>query len=215
MSQLSAGTLCFLFADRVAPAAGALGGTEAPYSGQKVATKQLAPLLFASSFWSLRQQGHIVLEQVQKKSMGLFKQDHALVRPGGVPPTEQRTGFDDVILQAAYADPAKPPTARDIVFRWFGRDTSLPFDHVVGLARHEMVQHGLGTVVDAERGAIAGLLKGRTRVEPDRDRIGAHWSHFEQVLAGWNHFLGTEAALANTLLDSCRKAISARTESSD
>lgn len=215
MSQLSAGTLCFLFAERAVPAAGALGGTEAPYSGQKVSTKQLAPLMFAMSFWGLRQQGHVVLEQVQKKSMGMFKQDHALVRAGSVPPAEQRAGFDDVILRAAYADPAQPPTARDVVFGWFGRSTSLPFDHVVGLAREEMVQRGLATVVDAQRGAVAGILKGRSRIEPDRERIGQHWTSFEHVLAGWNHFTGTEPELANILVESCRKAISARTDTSD
>ncbi len=215
MSHLSAGTLCFLFAERVVPAAGALGGTEAPYSGQKVSTKHLAPLLFATSFWGLRQQGHVVLEKVQRKSMGMFKQDHVLVRPGHLPPTEQRTGFDDVILRAAYGDPHQPPTAQDVVFRWFGRSTTLPYDHVVGLARQEMVQRGLGAVVDAQRGAIGGMLKGKTRVEPDRDRIGQHWTSFEHVLAGWNHFSGAEPDLADTLVHSCTKAISARTDTGD
>jgi hypothetical protein len=215
MAQLSAGTLCFLFADRVVPAAGALGGTETPYSGQKVSTRQLAPLLFALSFWGLRQQGHVTLEKVQRKSMGMFRQDHALVRPGAVPPAEQRTGYDDVILRAAYAAPHQPPTARDVVWRWFARDTSHPFDHVVGLARQEMVQHGLASVVDAQRGAVAGLLMGRSRLEPHREQIGRHWSSFEQALAGWNHFSSTEPDLATTLVESCRKAISSRTESTD
>lgn len=211
--QLSAGTLLYLFADRMVPEAGRFGGVEAPYYGTKVNAKQLAPLAFAVSIWRLRELGLVTLEKVAKKRLGMFRSEQVVVRPVGQP--DLRSGYEDAVLRQLHAEPARELTVWDVVFRWFGQDQKAPYHHALHLATAEMVEQGLARRVDAERGAVAGFLMGSTRVEPLRDEIGRRWTDFEQLQSGWDQFRATEPDLAETLLEGCRKAISSRQESSD
>ena len=198
----STGTLLFLYGERVAPPAGVLGGTVVPYHGVKVSTEDLAVTVLAASIWGLRQAGLLQLQEVTQKALGMIKQQHVQLTMVGSPAL--RTGYDDLVLRGVASGAT---TAHDVVYRWFGGDVVDPAGQVLGVANDEMVTLGLAAAVDAGRGAIGGWLRGNTRIEPDRDRIAALWPAFEQAAAGWQYFRQSEPALAETLLDSCRKAL--------
>ena len=201
----STGTLFYLFGDRVAPAAGRLGGTVVPYAGTKVKSDDLAATVLAASVWGLRQAGLLKLEEVTTKSMGMFKQQHVALAMVGTPALH--TGYDDLVLRGVGGG-AK--NAYDVAHKWYGKDVTDPAGKLLGVAEQEMVQLGLADAVDAGRGAISSKLLGNTRVEPNHERIGLMWSAFEQAHAGWQMFQQSEPSMAATLLSSCRKAIKNR-----
>jgi hypothetical protein len=201
----STGTLFYLFGDRVAPAAGRLGGTVVPYVGTKVKSDDLAGTVLAATIWGLRQAGLLKLEEVTTKSLGMFKQQHIALAMVGTP--SLRTGYDDLVLRGVGGGARN---AYDVVYTWYGSDVADPAGRLLGVAEQEMVQLGLADAVDAGRGAIAGKLLGNTKVEPNRQRIGTMWAAFEQAHAGWQMFQQSEPTMATTLLTSCRKAIKNR-----
>lgn len=206
---LSAGTLFYLFGERVAPAAGRFGGVEVP-SGAKVSASDLSALLFAASFWNLRQTGALTLQPVTRKALGMFKVPHVELAMG--PTVVQKSGYEDLIMRAV----AEGRTlAHDVVYHWFRGDSRDPEGAVVGLAKREMVEHGLAQEVDAERGAVGGFLLGKTRIQPDLQACAAYWDHFNRVHPAWTGFTQSEPELAATLVDTCRKAIKQRQESDD
>ncbi len=209
LPALSAGTLLYLWGDRVVAPAGRLGAATLP-SGVKVSAKELSATVFAVSFWHLRQTGALQLQEVTKKSMGLFKQQH--VQLAMMPGVTPRSGYEDVILRRVGAGAT---TAYDVIHTWFDRDVHDPEGHVIDIATREMLEHGLATQVDTGRSGVSGFLFGKTRAEPDPNRIAPLWTGFEQLLAGWQQFSRNEAALARTLVETCTKGIRSRQESSD
>lgn len=204
---LSAGTLFYLFGDRCVPPAGTFGGVTLP-SGATVKAADLATLVWAASIWNLRQSGALTLAPVTRKALGMFKTEHVELAMG--PHVVRKAGYEDVVMRAV----AEGATlAHDVIHRWYGRDVRDPEGHTLAVARREMVQFGLGREVDAERGAVGGLLLGRTRLEPVPEAIAPWWDHFTRVHPAWLQFTQAEPELADTLVETCRKAIRHRQES--
>lgn len=205
-APVSVGTLFYLWGDRLVEAAGTLGGTTLP-SGAKVSAKQLAPLLFAASFARLQGDGALQLEVVTKKSLG-FKKQHVQVTPAANP--GMRGGYEEAIVQQVTAGAT---TAWDVVHRWFGRDVTHPEGRVFGLAQQEMVVQGLAQVEENVRSGVKGMLLGKDKVEPLLDRVNGTHAQFAQFKAWWESYQRHDPALAEALLDTCRKAIRSRQES--
>lgn len=206
-APLSSGTLFYVWGERVLPPGGRLGNTVLP-SGAKVSAKQLSPLLFAVSCWRLRDDGALRLQEVTKKSMGLFKQQHVQLEVVGQP--NARAGYDDVILRGVAGGAA---TAYDVVRGWFGRDALDPDDNVFSIARQEMVETGLARTDANARSGVSGLLLGKAKVEPVPEAIRATEAEFSRLHAGWEQFARSEAALAGALTETCSKAIRSRQQS--
>lgn len=204
---LSVGTLFYLFGDRCVPPAGTFGGTTLP-SGAKVQAGDLSALVWAASIWNLRQTGALTLATVTKKALGMFRTEHVQLALG--PRVVQKAGYEDVVMRAVGGGTT---LAHDVIYQWFGRDVPDPEGQTFGVAKREMVQFGLGREVDAERGAVGGFLLGRTRVDPVPEAISPWWDHFTRVHPAWVRFTQAETELADTLLDTCRKAIRNRQES--
>lgn len=206
---LSTGTLCYLFGDRVAKPAGRFGGTVVPHAGVKVSQADLAALVLAVSFWGLREQGVLRLTLTVRRRFGFVVRRR--IELVATPEVTERSGYDDLILGQV----AQGRTSVYAVVRgWFRRDVNDPEGTVLAVAEREMVTHGLAREVDAERGAVGGFLLGRTRVEPDLDRIEQLWRTFEQTLAGWQRFQRDEPELAALLVKRCHQGIVSRRESS-
>lgn len=204
---VSAGTLAYMFGDCVVQPAGSFGGTEVPWSGVRVSVSDLSAVVFAVSFWSLREVGALHLRLTRSRPFGLFRQHGVAVAAG--PGAGTRTGYEDAVLQEVERGAG---TAYDVVRGWFGRDVWHPEGAVLGLAQQEMVQVGYAQQVDA---GDDGLLPGRTRVEPLTERIDAAHPRFERVHAGWQRFCAEEGALAGALVETCRRAIRSRQESEE
>jgi hypothetical protein len=199
-APISAGTLFYLWGDRLVDSAGALGSTTLP-SGAKVSAKQLAPLLFAVSFARLQAEGVLRAEVTTKKTLGLTDRQ-VQVTPAAHP--GPRAGFEHVVVQRMMAGAT---TARTVVGGWYDREVNSPESRVFGLAKQEMVTAGLGVMEQNARRGFEGVLLGKTKVEPVPDRVNATWSHFEQFQAWWQSYSRHDPALVEVLVDSCRKAI--------
>jgi hypothetical protein len=207
-APISAGTLFYLWGDRLVDSAGALGGTTLP-SGAKVSAKQLAPLLFAASFARLDGEGVLRVEVTSKRTLGLTDQQ-VQVSPAAHP--GRRAGFEHVIVQRMMAGAT---TARTVVGGWYEREVNNPEGRAFGLAKQEMVTCGLGVMEPKASKGFEGVLLGKTKVEPLPDRVDATWSQFEQFQAWWESWKRHDPALAEVLVDSCRKAIRGARPSSD
>lgn len=206
---LSAGTLFYLWGDRVVQPAGRFGAATLP-SGARVSEKELSAVVFAASFWRLRQVGALQLQEVTKKALGLVKQQHVQVAMGH--DTSFKAGYEDAIMRQVAAGAT---TAYDVVQRWFGKDFMDPQAYALSLATREMLASGLAHEVDTGRTGVSGVLMGRTTIQPDLTRIPSTWTAFEQTHAGWMQFRHYEPTLATTLVETCMKAIRSRQDSPD
>lgn len=203
-APLSAGTLFYLWADRVLQPAGALGG-HTLLSGAKVPARELAPLLFAVSFARLQGDGALHLEvTTTTKSFGRTRQQ-VQVSPAAQP--GHRGGFEYAIVQRMMAGAT---TTTEVVLGWYPRDVVSPEEEVFALAKQEMLQCGLGYIDEDARKGVRSLLLGKARVAPLPDRINETWSQFQQFQAWWESYQRHDPALVELLLDSCRRAIRAR-----
>ncbi len=131
-------------------------------SGTKVSASELSALVFAASFWNLRQAGALTMQPVTKKALGMFKVQHVELAMG--PTVVQKSGYEDVIMRGVASGQT---LAHDVVHAWFGRDSRDPEGDVLAVAKQEMVRFGLARQVDAGRGAVGGFLLGKTTIEPD------------------------------------------------
>jgi hypothetical protein len=198
-----------MFGDRVVQPAGSFGGTEVPWSGVRVSVSDLSAVVFAVSFWSLRESGALHLRLTRRRAFGVFRQHGVAVTSGSG--TAPRAGYEDAVLEQVERGAG---TAYDVVRGWFGRDVCHPEGAVLGLAQQEMLRAGFAQEVGAGEGP-GGLLPARTRVEPLTDRIGAAHPRFDRVHAGWQRFCAEEAALSDALVETCRRAIRSRQESEE
>lgn len=205
-APISAGTLFYLWGDRLLEPAGALGSTVLP-SGAKVSAKQLASLVCAVSFARLQADGALHLEVVSKKSLGMFKQDHVQVTPAAHPGV--RGGYEDAIVGRVSAGAG---TAYDVVRGWYSHDVAFPEGNIFAIAEQEMVTAGLGVLDEAGSKGMKAMLRGRAKVTPLPDRITATWDQFQYMQAGWNSLGQNNPALQSTLLETCLKAVRSRQE---
>ena len=207
-APLSAGTLFYLWGDRVVDASGVLGGHTLPL-GARISAKQLAPLVFAVSLARLQGDGALRLEATQTKTLG-FTRHNVQITPAGQP--GPRGGYEQAVVEKVMAGAT---TAYDVVHRWYDRDQSNPESAVFELARQEMARCGLAAVQADARSGLRGMVMGTEKIEPLPERIATTWTQFEQFHAWWGSYQRHDPAFVEVLLDTCRKAIRNRRESRD
>jgi len=200
-------TLLYLFADRVVQKDSILtGGTPVPCKENKVATNPLAFTQFAFAFWNLREQGVISLTVGPKKGL-IFKRTPVLARQVRAASSGWLEG--EILRMLA----AMPPdsSVRDIIYNWFGSDSSWPHKIVVGYAAEEAAALGFGTRGEGGvKSAIKGMFTGKVDFIPNCARIATVEPHAIQLFARWQQFLANEAALYQALIAECKSAIDSR-----
>lgn len=207
-APLSAGTLLYLWGDQVVSAPGRLNRKATLPSGAVVGAADLAAEVFAVSFWQLSIQHVVRMELGKRRTMGVFKADDVLVTRTGDP--GPRDGYEEAILTAL----AKEKGVYGAVRRWYGSDVSNPHKVALGLARRELPGHGLAQMGDAGRGLITGIIKGSEELQFDTEAIRATWTDFDRLHEAWRGFRDLDP-LGPVLVETCRKAIKSREESSD
>lgn len=205
---LSAGTLLYLWGDQVVPAPGRLSRKVTLPSGASVGAADLAAQVFAVSFWHLSTQRVLTLEPTKRRSMAVLRTDDVGVTAAGDP--GPRDGYEDAILRQL----KREKTAYGVVRRWFGSDVTNPHKVALRLALEEIPRHGLGHLDSAGRGIVAGILKGSSELQFDADAIRGTWTDFHRLHEAWQGFRDHDP-LGAVLVQSCRKAIASREQSSD
>lgn len=200
--------LLYLYADRLMPKDKALTqGFEVPCRDTKVQMNPLAEHLLALSFWYLREQGLISLEIVRGKVL-FVKTTKVVVRRTG---TGTRPGLEGALLNHVGQDSGTKIS--DVIYRWYGSDSSNPHWDVVNAVTQEALAGGYLRTVDVDRGAVGGFLLGKTKLEPVCESIVPLEGAFNDVASRWQNFQTTEAELQKELLDACRDGIKSRRES--
>lgn len=207
-APLSAGTLLYLWGDQVVPAPGRLNRRVTLPSGAVVGAADLAAQVFAVSFWHLSTQRVVTLEPAKRRRLGVLRTDDVGVAIAGDP--GPRDGYEDAIVRVL----PRERTAYGAVRRWFGSDVANPSKVALRLALDEIPRHGLGQVGSAGRGGVAGILKGSPELQPDTEAIRATWTDFSRLHEAWRGFRDHDP-LGPLLVQSCRKAIASRQESSE
>ena len=207
-APLSAGTLLYLWGDQVVGAPGRLQRKVTLPSGAVVGAADLAAQVFAVSFWRLSAQRVVGLEPSKRRSMGVLKKDDVAVTLTGEP--GRRDGYEAAVLTVI----AKEKGVYGAVRRWFGSDVSNPSKVVLGLAREELPAHGLARMGDAGRGLISGMLRGSEELHFDAEAIRGTWTDFHRMHEAWRGFRDHDP-LGTVLVETCRKAIASREESSE
>lgn len=196
----------YLFADKFAPKDKAMtAGIEVPCKDFKVQRKPLAGLVFAAAFFGLREQGLLGLEVVQKKILFVKTAQVVAKRLRD----EARSGLEGAVM--ALVD-SQGDRVKSIVYKWFGRDTFDPWHRVVSASAEEAVERGFIKAVDTERGKVAGLVLGKTRLEPDCSAISGLESAANDFVTKWQSFQSSEPDLYKELLEECSTGIGSRLE---
>lgn len=204
---LSASSLLYLGADEIVPKDKKLSmGLPVPCRDASVDLKGASALFAAAALWSLRDSGAVQLGIEQKKGL-LGTKARVAVRPGSGAPGN---GGIEVGLAAAVGP--KDPWARDMVYRWLGRESGNPWASVVGAVEAELVAAGLLDAVEATglRGKLGAAASGRLKVTPHCDAIAAVRGEVEAAVARWTSFTTTERELADALVKECRAGIDNR-----
>ena len=185
-------------------------GTRLPGRDVKVKTSPLAAHVCAFALWGLEQDGAVELSLEEKRRLGI-RTRKVLVQPVAALPRDSaiERGLLEVVLARG------PQDADDVVKSWLRRDMSDPHSTVVAWAMAEAVPSGVLEEVDAGRGSVAGLVKGRTELVPSAARAADTQEAFARLLEGWQHFTATRGGLAEALVDKCRKGLNYRVESAD
>jgi hypothetical protein len=201
----NASVLLLLFADAILPPARNAGKTA------KVADP--ASLALAWAFWTLRNRGRVMLEPYDrpKRSRICLKRSRPTVRAriGGA---AADPGFEDELLKTVGPD-VRGSDVSDVVYRWLGQDSDSPSSSVTNRIASKALELGYFKVVDAGRGTIGRIVKGKTKVEPVSEVIAAARPAFDACLAQWQRFESGEADLHRVLLAACEHGIDRRNKS--
>lgn len=179
--SLTAGTLCYVFGDRMVP----------PLSPQAV-----APVIAATTIWSLREQGVVSLALVPGRFVD---------RPPDVgvaftnPPSQLRAGLEHLTLTSVTKGRAK---ASEIVHDWLSGHGAGHAAHqrLIDFARQELVARELAEYVDLGHNKARAFFSGNRRFEPDHARLAAYREDFDVLWVRWSSFCATEPDLAGRLL---------------
>lgn len=202
--------LLYLFADKLMPKDKALTqGFEVPCRGVKVQMNPLAEHLLAWSFWNLWERRLISLEIVRGKVL-FVKTTKVTARRTG---TGATSGLEGALLN--HVDSDSDTKIRDVIYRWYGTDSSNPHWDVVNAVTQEALSAGCMRSVDTERGAVTGFLLGKTKLEPVCENIAPLEGAFNDAASRWQNFQTTEVELQKELVDACRDGIKSRREASD
>lgn len=205
-----ASLLC-LYADALVPLDdGKSKGTALPGRDVKVKTAPLAAHVCAFALWALEQDGAVRLSVEEKRRLG-FRVRKVIVE--AVRSERRSSVIEQGLLDAALG--RGPQDADDVVATWLRRDMVDPHSTVVGWALAEALPSGVLQEVDAGRGALAAVVRGRTELVPVLAREAEARAAFADVLEGWRHLEATRGELAQALVDKCLKGLNARVESVD
>jgi hypothetical protein len=163
--------------------------------------------VFAVSFWHLSTQGVLSLQPTKRRSMGLFRSDDVAVSVRADP--GPRDGYEQAIVAVLGR---KEKTAHAVVRDWYRQDVNNPSKVALRLALDEIPRHGLGHQPVEPRG-ISGIFRSASELEFDTEAIRGTWADFHRLHESWRACLAHDQ-LGPVLLESCRKAISSRQESS-
>lgn len=206
----SVSALLFLAGNEVAGAKGGRlsMGCDVPCRDVQVDIKDLAGVLVAAELRALRDAGAVTLAVESKKGL-LGTKSRVAVRRGGGSPYAAGIGAG---LVAALSD--KDPWARELVYRWIGRDSANPWGAVVGAVEAELVDAGYLAYADTGgmKGKLGALAHGRQRVTADCARIAELDGEIKEAVAAWHAFRQSDP-VAEALVKECKDAVSARVES--
>lgn len=180
-----AALLLYFIGDQAAPAHGHLR-QHVPIPGREAKANKadLAQLLFAASFWDLREGGAIGLAIVQ--------QDHLGGKSTRVQVTLERqvpcVGLESDLLAQLVKDP-NHQTVHRLVESWYHSSETNPAGKVIVTVRQE--------------GQRLGYFAGRVRAQPIPAAIAPRLPEAEKLLESWHAFCAAERALADQLLQDC------------
>ncbi len=179
-------------------------------SDQNVNQNNLAAVMFAYAFLTMREAGQIELN-VAKKRVLFINHTYVQVRRTNAPaPTEP-------LLAQIYAKIVDGKSVYDTIYDWCEKDVANPYATIVQTATREAVRAGYlqETQPQGFGGKLASLLKSTiptTRVNEKR----ADLENIRRAAAQkWQSFKLKDAQLVEEVLTQCRRALTARTESSD
>lgn len=205
----STSLLLYLHADQVVRPANRLTGTHVPGVETRVHLSDLAATIFAAAFWALRDEGLITLEAIKKKVLFVFPSTSVRVT---VRAPQERAGLEGAIL-ALCGSMTGPIDVHGVVRAWYGEDVSTPYQMACGQMQAEAVQVGCLVEVAAQRGLVAGLVRGRTNLDPVPERIADLDEQARNAIAWWRRAQAEEPLLFKQLLGACRNAIASRSKS--
>jgi hypothetical protein len=202
----SASDVVYLFGDRFVKK-GRLGGEKLVYGGVRVKLSDLATKLVVAAFADLAGRGHLALEVIQEKRLGLFtRRDVQVTRVSE--PGAALYGVDQAIWDNLSGDPRKD-RVRGIIKRILGRRRTSPWRYVVELAKKGLAEQGYLLVEKAEQRLRLGMF----HWSADEGRILAQEGRVDQVKATLSSLEGRDPVLYKQLVDSVNKGIRAMEES--
>jgi hypothetical protein len=204
----SASDLVYLFGDRFAKKA-RLGGEQLVYGGSKVNDKDLGEQLLLASLADLTSKGHLGLELVEQKKLGLFTSRDVLVTRLSTP---QATlyGMDAAVWDNLAGDPQQD-RVRDLIARIIGDTRLNPWRDLVEFTKKGLAEQGY---LNADKEELR-FRPDKVHWSPNEELILPHEGKVEQVKAQLSALEGRDRALYKQLLDSVKKGIKAMVEESD
>lgn len=187
----------------------------APVSQVQMEVWSLMPILLATAFWSLREQGLVGLRPTLRRR----DDETDLTVEATLLRTSMLPGLEGAMLQMVMQQ-TTGGTVYDAIHAWYGIDVTRPHVPIVGTVMREAVERGLGTVKGSlnpfalvER-FVDQLVQEERFVEidfaPRRDQIMPFHGAALDLLGRWLELPTRDPALFRALLFSCGSAALSR-----
>lgn len=191
-----------------------LGNVELMHNKEKVSLTQLGMAIVAAAFLGCEEAGAFSLGIGERKAMlGLRKVKEIYAIPGSA-----RVRLPDGSLEAKLTSLAEryeesdDHTAQNLVYAWLGEDTTSPWNNALGLLKAGMAQRGLLEAREEKKLKIFTVTHYSLPDETVRLLRGQSIGLVKQMLDGCAQ---SRPEIWKLLESGIKKAISARTESSD
>lgn len=212
-NPLTPSELAFLNGEQFARKA-TLGNVELMHSGEKVSLTQLAGSVLAAAILACEQAGAFRLELKDRKAMlGLRK-----VRELYAVPASPRESLPKPSLEAAFAElaaylaPQDKNTIYHMLYAWLGKDSTAPWNSVLGLLKTAMAERGL---LDATQEKKLMILTVIHYTLPERTARLVKGQPVGPVKALLDNCQRARPEVWKELEAGIKKAITARTERTD
>lgn len=192
--------LFYLFADQLAAAPTAVnvyGTVSVPCVPGAVRADDLTIQLLAATLWSLREEGALRMDVVQRRLYLGSETRIQLTRVAG----SSSPGFPQDLLDAI-SGVAEDDAVEAVIGRWFSHPYADPYRHVIVAAQKELV--GAGCL------AIVAQPSGENTLWERCDVAEALRQAYSDFPVRWRRFLTDEPDLAGLLQASCASAIAAQ-----
>ena len=191
-----------------------LGNVELMHNKEKVSLTQLGMAIVAAAFLGCEEAGAFSLGVGERKAMlGLRKVREVYAVPGSA-----RVLLPNGSLEATLANLAEryedsdEHTVQNLVYAWLGEDTTSPWNHALGLLKEGMAKRGLLEAREEKKLKIFTVTHYFLPDETRRLLSGQSVGSVKQMLDGCAQ---SRPEIWKLLESGIKKAISARTESSD